>query len=130
MLREGEAREFWLDSMTRTIHYVKPQKQERGFVRLLREGDVFFVRNIRCMAGVPLRGWQVRADGNICVIDDRLFLKDRPRNSYRVLRRSDDFSYFLVAPNDDSSDTHVNHNLQITQYRDGEVMLNWVECVR
>lgn len=82
------------------------------------------------MAGVPLRGWQVRADGNICVIDDRLFLKDRPRNSYRVLRRSDDFSYFLAAPNDDSSDTHVNHNLQITQYRDGEVMLNWVECVR
>ena len=37
---------------------------------------------------------------------------------------------FLVAPNDDSGDTHVNHNLQITQYRDGEVMLNWVECVR
>lgn len=130
LLREGDAREFWLDSMTNTIHYVKPQKLERGFVRLLREGDVFFVRNIRCMAGVPLRGWQVRADGNICVIDDRLFLKDRPRNSYRVLRRSDDFSYFLVAPNDDSGDTHVNHNLQITQYRDGEVMLNWVECVR
>ena len=130
LLREGEAREFWLDSMTKTIHYVKPQKLERGFVRLLREGDVFFVRNIRCMAGVPLRGWQVRADGNICVIDDRLFLKDRPRNSYRVLRRSDDFSYFLVAPNDDSGDTHVNHNLQITQYRDGEVKLNWVECVR
>ena len=64
------------------------------------------------------------------MIGDRLFLKDRPRNSYRVLRRSDDFSYFLVAPNDDSGDTHVNHNLQITQYRDGEVMLNWVECVR
>ncbi len=122
----GAARQFWLDSLTNTIHYLKPELFRRGFVKMLREGDVFFVRNIKGVEGVPLKNWQVRADDNICVIDDCLFLRERPHSSYLVLRRSSDFSYFLTSPNENDGEGHANQHLQIVQFRDGEVKCTWV----
>ncbi len=125
-VRKDTPMEFWLDSLTNTVHYQRPWLFRRGYVRMLREGEVFFVRNIGAVVGVPLKNWQVRADGNICVIDDCLFLRERPRESYLVLRRSSDFSYFLVSPNYDCGRAHEGQNLRVTQFQDGQVACTWV----
>ena len=122
----GAASQFWLDSLTNTIYYQKPELFMRGFVKMAREGGVFFVRNLKGMDGVPLKNWQVRADGNICVIGECLFLRERPRSSYLVVRRSSDFSYFLVSPNENAGEAHDHQHLQIVQFRDGEVKCTWV----
>lgn len=124
--KEGNPLEFWLDSLASTIHYQRPRLFMRGYVKMLCEGDVYYVRNIAAVSGTPLKSWQVRADDNICVIDDCLFLREKPRESYLVLRRSSDFSYFLVSPNDSPSPMHEGQDLRITQFQDGQVACTWV----
>ena len=88
---------YWVDGITGLKHYTKPVPEQRGFVRLLREKDWVFVRNIPDLRDTAFRNWQIMADDNICVINSiYLFLKQEPRLWFKILKRTDDFSYFIV----------------------------------
>lgn len=88
---------YWVDGITGMKHFSKPILCERGFVRLIRDGEWFYVRNIPGLADKPLRGWQIVADDHVCVVNNEfLFLKQEPRLWLKIIRKADDFSYFVV----------------------------------
>ena len=88
---------YWVDGMSGMKHYSRPVPQQRGFVRLLKEDDWYYVRNIPGMRGMALRNWQIVADDNICVINNEfLFLRQEPRRWFKIFRRTDDYSHFVV----------------------------------
>ena len=88
---------YWVDGVSGMKHYTKPVAEQRGFVKLLREDDWMYVRNIPDLRSTAFRNWQIVADDNLCVINNEfLFLKQEPRLWFKILKRTDDFSYFVV----------------------------------
>ena len=107
---------YWVDGISGLKHYTKPVVEQRGFVRLLRENDWMFVRNIPDLRDTAFRNWQVVADDNICVINNKyLFLKQEPRLWFRILKRTDDFSYFVVKEYKNISGYASDSEIFITQ---------------
>ena len=88
---------YWVDGISGMKHYAEPMLVQRGFVSMLKEGDWFYVRNIPGLVDTAFRNWQIVADENICVINGEfLFLKKEPRQWFKILKKTDDFSYFVV----------------------------------
>ena len=53
---------------------------------------------------MPYRNWEIRADGSICVIGNKLYLgEEKDGCSYRIKRRSDDFRMFVVEKRSSNS---------------------------
>ncbi|MGN0225299.1 MAG: DEAD/DEAH box helicase [Prevotella sp.] len=94
---DAAGRMSWVDTRTGYRHLSRPVLLRRGYVELLREDDALFVRNIKELAGVALREWDVVADDNVCVVENsRLYFRTDADGSYLLLHRSDDLRYFLV----------------------------------
>lgn len=92
--------EYWVDTLTHCRHERKPVAWTRGFVKLLREGDMVFVRNIPEQRWRPWREWEVKADDYVCTIADRLYLRsEKNARGYLIKQRSEDFRYFVVQAN-------------------------------
>ena len=88
---------YWVDGISGLKHYARPVAEQRGFVKLLREDDWMYVRNIPDLGDTAFRNWQVVADDNVCVINNEfLFLKQEPRLWFKIFKHTDDFSYFVV----------------------------------
>ena len=95
--RDDAGRMSWVDTRTGYRHLSRPVLLRRGYVELLREEDALFVRNIKELAGVALREWDVVADDNVCVVENsRLYFRTDADGCYLLLHRSDDLRYFLV----------------------------------
>ena len=93
----GESRELWVDGESGFTYRHRPVLRKRGFVELLYDGDVVYVLNICEERFMPYRNWEIRADGSICVIGNKLYLgEEKDGCSYRIKRRSDDFRMFVV----------------------------------
>ena len=107
---------YWVDGISGLKHYAKPVAEQRGFVRLLRERDWYYVRNIPDLRDTALRNWQIVADDNICVINSEfLFLKQEPRLWFKILKKTDDFSYFVVREYKNFSGYAIDSDIYITQ---------------
>lgn len=107
---------YWVDGISGLKHYAKPVAEQRGFVRLLRESDWYYVRNIPDLRDTALRNWQIVADDNICVINSEfLFLKQEPRLWFKILKKTDDFSYFVVREYKNFSGYAIDSDIYITQ---------------
>ena len=66
-------------------------------MELLYDGDMVFVRNIYHERYIPYRNWEIKADGRLCAIGNRLYRRERANaEGYRILRRSGDFVMFVV----------------------------------
>jgi len=90
-------KEAWIDMATNKIFQSKPTTFRRGFVSLIKEGDWCYIRNIPGLADTPFRPWEIRADDNICVINNEfLVTKIELLQWFKIIRRTDDFSYFVV----------------------------------
>ena len=93
----GECRELWVDGESGFAYRHRPVLRKRGFVELLYDGEVVYVLNIREERFMPYRNWEIRADGRICTIGNKLYLgEEKDGRSYRIKRRSDDFRMFVV----------------------------------
>ena len=112
---------FWVDPITQRKHYTRPVLFKRGYLNILREGDWCYVRNIPGLKNRPLRQWEIVADDNICVINNKYLIeKSEPDQWYKICRRTDDFSYFSVlACYYESEYIKDDTEIQITQF-DGE----------
>ena len=114
-------KEVWIDLVTNKIFLSKPIKFKRGFVSLVKEGEWCYIRNIPELADTPFRPWEIRADDNICVINNKfLVIKTELLQWFKIIRRTDDFSYFVVQEyNYKYHYIQDETEIQITQF-DGE----------
>ena len=112
---------YWVDPITQRKHYTRPVLFKRGYLNILREGDWCYVRNIPGLKNRPLRQWEIVADDNICVVNNKYLIeKSEPDQWYKICRRTDDFSYFSVlACYYESEYIKDDTEIQITQF-DGE----------
>ena len=112
---------YWVDPITHRKHYTRPVLFKRGYLNILREGDWCYVRNIPGLRDRPLRQWEIVADDNICVINNKyLIAKSEPDQWYKICRRTDDFTYFSVLACYYESELIMDDTeIQITQF-DGE----------
>ena len=114
-------KEVWIDLVTNKIFLSKPITFKRGFVSLVKEGEWCYIRNIPELADTPFRPWEIRADDNICVINNKfLVIKTELLQWFKIIRRTDDFSYFVVQEyNYKYHYIQDETEIQITQF-DGE----------
>ena len=114
-------KEAWVDTVTNKIFLSKPTVFKRGFVSMAKEGEWCYIRNIPGLADAPFRQWEIRADDNICVVDNEfLVTKAELRQWYKIVRRTDDFSFFVVQEYDYGYHCIQDEKeIQITQF-DGE----------
>ena len=112
---------YWVDPITHRKHYTRPVLFKRGYLNILKEGDWCYVRNIPGLRNRPLRQWEIVADDNICVINNKYLIeKSEPDQWYKIYRRTDDFTYFSVlACFYESEHIKDDTEIQITQF-DGE----------
>ena len=112
---------YWVDPITHRKHYTRPSLFRRGFVNILKEGNWCYVRNIPELKGKPLRQWEIVADDSICVINNEfLVTKIELLQWFKIIRRTDDFSYFVVQEyNYKYHYIQDDTEIQITQF-DGE----------
>lgn len=116
-------KEAWVDMATNKIFLSKPSTFKRGFVNIVKEGDWCYIRNIPELADTPFRPWEIRADDNICVINNEfLVTKVELLQWFKIIKRTDDFSYFVVQEYSYKYH-HIQDKaeIQITQF-DGEGM--------
>lgn len=93
----GEGKEFWVDETSGFTYRHRPMLCKRGFVELLRDGDVVYILNIHEERFMPYRNWEIRADNRICTIGNKLYFnEEKDVKSYRIKKRSDDFRMFVV----------------------------------
>ena len=121
-VEDAQANEsFWVDPITHRKHYTRPVLFKRGYLNIIREGDWCYVRNIPGLMNRPLRQWEIVADDNICVINNKYLIeKSEPDQWYKICRRTDDFTYFSVlACYYESEYIKDDTEIQITQF-DGE----------
>ena len=114
-------KEVWIDLVTNKIFLSRPITFKRGFVSLAKEGEWCYIRNIPELADTPFRPWEIRADDNICVINNKfLVIKTELLQWFKIIRRTDDFSYFVVQEyNYKYHYIQDETEIQITQF-DGE----------
>ncbi len=112
---------YWVDPITQRKHYTRPVLFKRGYLNILREGDWCYVRNIPGLRYRPLRQWEIVADDNICVINNKYLIeKSETDQWYKICRRTDDFTYFSVLACFYESEYIMDDTeIQITQF-DGE----------
>ena len=90
-------KEFWVDETSGFTYRHRPMLCKRGFVELLRDGDVVYILNIHEERFMPYRNWEIRADNRICTIGNKLYFnEEKDVRSYRIKKRSDDFRMFVV----------------------------------
>lgn len=119
--KDKEEREKDLEKLKKSCHDTRPVLFRRGYLNILKEGDWCFVRNIPGLRNRPLRQWEIVADDNICVIKNTYLIeKSEPDQWYKILRRTDDFTYFSVLACYYESELIMDDTeIQITQF-DGE----------
>ena len=112
---------YWVDPITHRKHYTRPVLFKRGYLNILKEGNWCYVRNIPGLRYRPLRQWEIVADDNICVINNKYLIeKSETDQWYKICRRTDDFTYFSVlACFYESEYIKDDTEIQITQF-DGE----------
>ena len=94
---DGQSKEFWVDETSGFTYRHRPMLCKRGFVELLRDGDVVYILNIHEERFMPYRNWEIRADNRICTIGNKLYFnEEKDVRSYRIKKRSDDFRMFVV----------------------------------
>ena len=110
-------KEAWIDTVTNKIFLSRPTTFKRGFVSLVKEGEWCYIRNIPGLADTPFRLWEIKADENICVIDNEfLFVKEELLKWYKICKRNDDFSFFVVKEYSKYSDMNKEDEILITQF--------------
>ncbi len=114
---EFNKKEVWVDTLTKKIYFSKPTTFKRGFVGIVQVGDWCYIRNIPGLLDTPFRQWQIRADENICVIDNKyLFVKKELQQWYKIYKRTDDFSFFVVKRYEGYGKMDNKEEIQITQF--------------
>ncbi len=104
----------WIDRRTGFVHYSQPRLFKRGFLEILQEDSMLFVRNVRDESRYPFMNHMLVADDEIAMIEDRLYLRNECcMGCYKVKYRSDDFTFFRTGTNryqrDYDTDVEIIH---------------------
>ena len=90
-------RERWFDGNTGFIYEHRPIVRYRGFVKLVYDGELVYIMNIREERFIAYHNWEIRADDGICTIGNKLYLKsNKDGKALWIRKRSGDFQVFVV----------------------------------
>ena len=94
---QSKERERWFDGNTGFIYEHRPVVRYRGFVKLVYDGNLVYVMNIREERFIAYHNWEIRADDGICTIGNKLYLKsNKDGKALWIRKRSGDFQVFVV----------------------------------
>ena len=94
---QSKERERWFDGNTGFIYEHRPIVRYRGFVKLVYDGELVYVMNIREEQFIAYHNWEIRADDGICTIGNKLYFKsDKDGKALWMRKRSGDFQMFVV----------------------------------
>ena len=86
-----------IDGNTRFIYEHRPVVRYRGFVKLVYDGELVYIMNIREERFIAYHNWEIRADDGICTIGNKLYLKsNKDGEALWIRKRSGDFQVFVV----------------------------------
>ena len=86
-----------IDGNTRFIYEHRPVVRYRGFVKLVYDGELVYIMNIREERFIAYHNWEIRADDGICTIGNKLYLKsNKDGKALWIRKRSGDFQVFVV----------------------------------
>ena len=89
--------ECWFDGNTGFIYEHRPVVRYRGFVKLVYDGDLVYIMNIRQERFIAYHNWEIRADDGICTIGNKLYLRsEKDDKALWIRKRSGDFQMFVV----------------------------------
>ena len=75
----------------------RPVVRNRGFVKLVYDGDLVYITNIYEERFIAYHNWEIRADDGICTIGNKLYLRsNKDGRALRIRKRSGDFQMFVV----------------------------------
>ena len=87
----------WVDMKTLVLFKNKPEIMHRGFIELLRQDGLLYIRKNGTLCGFAFPNYAIRADDRICVVGKTLYLK---KNSavyeYKIKKKSEDFTFFIA----------------------------------
>ena len=94
---QSKERERWFDGNTGFIYEHRPIVRYRGFVKLVYDGELVYIMNIREEQFIAYHNWEIRADDGICTIGNKLYLKsNKDGKALWIRKRSGDFQVFVV----------------------------------
>lgn len=94
---QSKERERWFDGNTGFIYEHRPIVRYRGFVKLVYDGELVYIMNIREERFIAYHNWEIRADDGICTIGNKLYLKsNKDGKALWIRKRSGDFQVFVV----------------------------------
>ena len=100
--------EGWIDLKSTYVHQHRPEILKRGYVELLLEDGLLYVRNIQNILGNPYHNYEIRADDRLCIIRNKLYMKKHGTQiSFDIRKKSEDLTVFMVS-NDYSNYLVVN----------------------
>ena len=86
-----------IDGDTGFIYEHRPVVRYRGFVKLVYDGELVYIMNIREERFIAYHNWEIRADDGICTIGNKLYLKsNKDGKALWIRKRSGDFQVFVV----------------------------------
>ena len=86
-----------IDGNTGFIYEHRPVVRYRGFVKLVYDGELVYIMNIREERFIAYHNWEIRADDGICTIGNKLYLKsNKDGKALWIRKRSGDFQVFVV----------------------------------
>ena len=86
-----------IDGDTGFVYEHRPVVRYRGFVKLVYDGELVYIMNIREERFIAYHNWEIRADDGICTIGNKLYLKsNKDGEALWIRKRSGDFQVFVV----------------------------------
>ena len=86
-----------INGKTEFKYELSPVVRNRGFVKLVYDGDLVYITNIYEERFIAYHNWEIRADDGICTIGNKLYLRsNKDGRALRIRKRSGDFQMFVV----------------------------------
>ena len=86
-----------INGKTEFKYELRPVVRNRGFVKLVYDGDLVYITNIYEERFIAYHNWEIRADDGICTIGNKLYLRsNKDGRALRIRKRSGDFQMFVV----------------------------------
>lgn len=93
--REGE--EYWVDLKTQFRHDSMPVVEKVGFLELVNEGDMCFVRNHKPLRGHPFSRKDIKMGVGVCFIGRRIVFPKEKLSVFRIVNRCADNRHFVIT---------------------------------
>lgn len=109
-----EKAEYWVDLKTQFRHDSIPVVEKAGFLELVNEGKMCFVRNRKQLRGYPFARDDIRMGVGVCFIGKRIVFPKEKLSVFRIVNRCADNRHYVITGGDGTASRFYD------MYYDGE----------